>query len=58
MRGTARLPVVPHCGTEDRAIPKIMTDAGLYMDEAAQRKEKVVTADLIHSIQKKQKRAI
>ena len=30
----------------------LMTLAGMYMDEAAGRKEKTVTADLIHSVQK------
>jgi hypothetical protein len=30
----------------------VMMQAGMYMDEAVQRKEKTVTADLIHSVQK------
>jgi type II secretory pathway predicted ATPase ExeA len=32
-----------------------MTQAGMYMDEAVQRKEKVITADLIHSVQNSMK---
>lgn len=34
---------------------EVMTQAGMYMDEAVQRKEKIITADLIHSVQNSMK---